>query len=38
MTIFDSTTFQRENPELYTKYLKESYRKGSVRITIREAK
>lgn len=38
MTTFDSTTFQKENPELYTKYLKESYRKGSVRITVREAK
>lgn len=32
---FDSTTFQKENPELYSKYLKETHRKGSVRITIR---
>lgn len=35
---FDSTTFQKENPELYTKYLKDGIRKGSIRITIREDK
>lgn len=37
-TTFDSTTFQKDNPELYTKYLKESFRKGSIRITVRESK
>ena len=34
-TRFDSTKFQKENPELYTKYLTESVRKGSIRITVR---
>ena len=38
ITTFDSTTFQKDNPELYTKYLKESFRKGSIRITVRENK
>ncbi len=37
-TTFDSTLFQKENPNLYKKYLKETERKGSVRITIREEK
>jgi len=35
-TRFDSTTFQKENPDLYTKYLVDSTRKGSIRITVRE--
>lgn len=37
-TRFDSTKFQKENPELYTKYLTESVRKGSIRITVRDDK
>ena len=35
---FDSNKFQKENPELYIKYLKEGIRKGSVRITVRGEK
>ena len=37
-TTFDSTTFQKENPDMYRKYLKDSFRKGIVRITVRENK
>lgn len=35
---FDSTKFQKENAELYTKYLTESVRKGNIRITVRDDK
>ena len=35
-TRFDSTKFQKENSDLYTKYLVDSIRKGSIRITVRE--
>lgn len=35
-TTFDSKTFQNDNPELYSKYLKTSEVKPSVRITIKQ--
>ena len=38
ITRFDSTAFQKENPDLYTKYIVDSIRKGSVRITVRGEK
>lgn len=35
---FDTKKFQEENKQMYLDYLKESDRKGSIRITIRESK
>lgn len=35
-TIFDSTKFAEEHHDLYIKYQKESNRKSSIRITVRE--
>ena len=38
VSIFDSSRFAEEQHDLYIKYLKDSNRKSSIRITVRENK